>query len=88
MPTATSLRYPADALIAFGHALLRESGVRDDIASDVATVLVEGDLLGHTTHGLQLLPLYLSEIEKKQMTVAGQPGTDLASAGGRRRCCG
>jgi L-lactate dehydrogenase len=42
-------------------------------AAAVADVLVEGDLLGHTTHGLQLLPLYLAEIEKQQMTLSGQP---------------
>ena len=34
---------------------------------------MEGDLLGHTTHGLELPPLYLSEIEKKQMTLTGEP---------------
>jgi L-lactate dehydrogenase len=42
-------------------------------AAAVADVLVEGDLLGHTTHGLQLLPLYLAEIEKQQMTLSGEP---------------
>ena len=73
MPPASSLRYPADALVAFGHALLRESGVRDDIASDVATVLVEGDLLGHNTHGLALLPAYLAEIAKGSMAKSGAP---------------
>ena len=42
-------------------------------AGAVADVLVEGDLLGHTTHGLLLLPLYLAEIEREQMTLAGEP---------------
>ena len=42
-------------------------------ADAVAEILVEGDLLGHTTHGLELLPLDLSEIEKKQMTLTGEP---------------
>ena len=31
------------------------------------TILVDGDLLGHTTHGLALLPGYLDEIEKGTM---------------------
>ncbi len=52
---AAPSRYPADALVAFGDALLRKSGMRDDMARDVASVLVDGDLLGHTTHGLALL---------------------------------
>jgi L-lactate dehydrogenase len=41
--------------------------VRDDIAADVASILVDGDLLGHTTHGLALLAPYLGEIERGTM---------------------
>ena len=66
-------RYSADTLIAFGYALLRKSGARDDIARDVATILVEGDLLGHTTHGLALLPAYLAEIDQGTMATSGEP---------------
>jgi L-lactate dehydrogenase len=44
-----------------------------DKAEAVATVLVDGDLMGHTTHGLQLLASYLGEIEKKTMAVDGEP---------------
>jgi L-lactate dehydrogenase len=47
--------------------------VRDDIAHAVAAVLVDGDLLGHTTHGLALLAPYLGEIEKGAMAKAGEP---------------
>ncbi len=49
-------RYHAAALREFAHALLTRAGVRDDIARDVAQVLVDADLMGHTTHGLALLP--------------------------------
>ena len=66
-------RVPADSLIGFATSSLQRMGMEPAKADAVADVLVEGDLLGHTTHGLQLLPLYLSEIEKKQMTIAGQP---------------
>ena len=48
------LRYSADDLCAFAEALLLAAGVRADIASDVAEVLLEGDLMGHDTHGLAL----------------------------------
>ena len=71
--SANSFRYSADALIAFGHALLHKAGGRDDIARDVATVLVEGDLLGHNTHGLALLPGYLAEIDNGAMAKSGEP---------------
>ena len=69
----TNPRYRADALVAFAHELLARAGVRDDIARDVATVLVDGDLLGHTTHGLALLGPYLAEIDKGTMAKAGEP---------------
>lgn len=68
-----AVRYRADALVAFAHALLARAGLRDDMARDVATVLVDGDLLGHTTHGLALLCAYLGEIEKGTMTRDGAP---------------
>jgi LDH2 family malate/lactate/ureidoglycolate dehydrogenase len=77
MPSANSatppLRYPAESLLAFGHALLQKSGMRDDMARDVAAVLVEGDLLGHNTHGLALLAAYLAEIDKGAMATSGEP---------------
>jgi LDH2 family malate/lactate/ureidoglycolate dehydrogenase len=67
------IRHSAAALTSFAQALLLRSGVRDDIARDVAAVLVDGDLLGHTTHGLALLAAYLAEIEKGTMAKSGEP---------------
>lgn len=78
--SASPMRYPADDLVAFGQALLRKSGMRDDMARDVATVLVEGDLLGHTTHGLALLPGYLVEIDQGTMATSGEPNIFNARA--------
>jgi LDH2 family malate/lactate/ureidoglycolate dehydrogenase len=69
----TPVRYDAASLVAFARELLERSGVRADIAQDVAAVLVDGDLLGHTTHGLALLPGYLEEIAKGSMAKAGEP---------------
>ena len=66
-------KYPAAALAAFATSLCERAGVRGDMASDVADVLVTGDLLGHTTHGLALLAPYLAEIEKGAMTKDGAP---------------
>ncbi|HEY2819012.1 MAG TPA: Ldh family oxidoreductase [Casimicrobiaceae bacterium] len=64
-------RYAADALVELARALLVRTGVRADIAGDVATILVEGDLLGHTTHGLSLLGAYLAEIDRGTMARDG-----------------
>lgn len=66
-------RYAASALRAFAHMLLERADVRDDIASDVADVLLDGDLLGHSTHGLALLAPYLDELEHGRMARSGEP---------------
>ena len=66
-------RYAAQDLRAFARALLERSGLRGDIARDVADVLLDGDLLGHTTHGLALLAPYLDELEHGRMAKDGEP---------------
>jgi L-lactate dehydrogenase len=66
-------RIPAALLTDFATALLAKAGMPADKAEAVAAVLVEGDLMGHTTHGLQLLAPYLADIEKGGMTLAGEP---------------
>jgi L-lactate dehydrogenase len=63
----------ASALLSFATDLLVAAGMPDDKAEAVAGILVEGDLLGHTTHGLQLLPGYLKEVESGSMRVQGDP---------------
>jgi len=64
-------RYSAPALVAFARSLLERSGLDAPKAQAVASILVEGDLLGHHTHGLQLLPAYLTELEKGTMQKTG-----------------
>ncbi|MGH8851320.1 MAG: Ldh family oxidoreductase [Casimicrobiaceae bacterium] len=66
-------RFRADDLRAFARALLARAGVRADIAHDVADVLLDADLLGHTTHGLALLAPYLAEIDSGKMAKSGEP---------------
>src|SRR5271163_781619 len=57
----------------FGRSLLTACGLAEDQAHDVAEVLLEGDLLGHTTHGFALLPAYLKAIQEKTMETIGEP---------------
>ena len=75
-------RHTAPSLVAYARALLAGAGLDPEKAETVASVLVEGDLLGHTTHGLQLLAPYLKELETGGMTRTGEPGVvaDFPSA--------
>lgn len=66
-------RYDVAALRWFAAALLGKTGLSGARADTVARILVEGDLLGHTTHGLQLLPAYLRELEAGTMARTGEP---------------
>ena len=50
--------YNAPALVAYADALLQQCGLAAPMAASVARTLVEGDLLGHDTHGLALLAGY------------------------------
>src|SRR5262245_26823268 len=71
--SAMRSRPTSASLTSFAAEALGRVGMEPSKAAAVADVLVEGDLLGHTTHGLMLLPLYLAEIEKKQMRLTGEP---------------
>jgi len=66
-------RFGAVTLIDFATDLLAKAGLPSDRATIVAETLVEGDLLGHTTHGLQLLPLYLDATAKGAIQIEGEP---------------
>lgn len=66
-------RFDHSALLQFGEALLVNSGLLNDRAHDVAEVLLEGDLLGHTTHGFALLPAYLNALAEGSMEKRGEP---------------
>lgn len=73
MKNPTSPRYRSEQLRDFARTLLERTGARADIARDVADILLDADLLGHTTHGLGLLDPYLDEIEKGNMAKSGEP---------------
>jgi L-lactate dehydrogenase len=67
------LRYPADALREFAAALLEKAGLASEPAAVVARTLVDGDLLGHDTHGLALLAPYIKSLESGGMAKQGAP---------------
>ena len=67
--------YDAAALVGYCAGLLTAAGLAAPMAAIVAETLVEGDLLGHDTHGMAQLPGYLKEIESGSMANAGAPQT-------------
>ncbi len=66
-------RYDHNALKVMATALLNASGMESSKSDIIADVLIEGDLLGHNTHGLQLLGPYLQDIESGTMATTGEP---------------
>lgn len=74
--------YEAASLLDLATSLLTRAGLAPDRAHAVADVLLAGDLLGHSTHGLDLLAPYLKELDEGRMAREGEPETlsDLGSA--------
>jgi len=66
-------RYRPDDLRTFAARLLEGVGMAAERADVVAAILVEGDLMGKTTHGLQLMVPYLNEAMGGGMRLAGEP---------------
>ena len=66
-------RFRETELRAFARALFIQAGMEAVKAEVVAEVLVEGDLLGHDTHGLAHLPPYLDALANGDMRGAGEP---------------
>ena len=67
--------HPQPALQAFAVSLLQKAGLAAPRATIVAATLIEGDMLGHTTHGLALLPGYLAALMDGTMRAEGDPET-------------
>lgn len=66
-------RYSAQQLETFGRMLLERAGLDAEKARIVTEVLLEGDLLGHDTHGFQLLAPYVADAAAGNMRVQGEP---------------
>ncbi len=66
-------RYGAPDLERLAREVLVAAGLEREKADVVARGLLEGDLMGASTHGLALLPGYVDELENGEMTAAGDP---------------
>lgn len=71
MDFATRSAYDAHELESLATQLLTDAALAPAMAAVVANTLVEGDLLGHDTHGLALLAGYLKELQSGSMTASG-----------------
>ncbi|MFN5500298.1 MAG: Ldh family oxidoreductase, partial [Burkholderiales bacterium] len=67
------MKYKVEDLRVFAESLLLANGLEADKAKAVSDILIEGDLLGHTTHGLGLLAPYLAELASGKMSKNGLP---------------
>ncbi|HSA79931.1 MAG TPA: Ldh family oxidoreductase [Geminicoccaceae bacterium] len=84
MTEPSTARYRAAELVDFAAGLFRVAGLEEEKARTVAEVLLEGDLLGHTTHGLALTAPYLQALADGSMTREGAP--DVVSERGGAVC--
>ncbi|PLC48646.1 lactate dehydrogenase [Pollutimonas subterranea] len=67
----TAHRYSAPALVRYATDLLGAAGMDRTLAAVVGETLVEGDLLGHDTHGLALLAPYIKQVQDGAMALSG-----------------
>ena len=64
--------YEVQTLIEFARKALSAIGLEPKMSNAVAVALVEGDLMGHDTHGLALLPAYLASAKAGDMALRGE----------------
>ena len=66
-------RFAATDLIQVTADLFAAAGAGRPVARAMAEILVEADLLGYSTHGLQFVPAYLAAMEGGKTTPDGEP---------------
>ncbi|WP_439595816.1 Ldh family oxidoreductase [Falsiroseomonas sp.] len=73
-------RHDVAQLRSFAIAACAAAGLDSEKARSVAEVLLEGDLMGHDTHGLALLTPYLDALQSGDMRASGEPEVISATA--------
>lgn len=66
-------KYGYAALVEWTRMLFEKAGYERDKAHATAEVLIEADLMGHSTHGLALVPWYLDGAAKGDVRGSGEP---------------
>ena len=70
---AAPARYHADALRGFAGALATQAGLPRARAAVMAEILVEADMMGRSTHGIEQLDRYLADLVADLMNKTGEP---------------
>jgi len=68
MPTLTK-----DALQSLTAAIFRATGAPDDIAAQIAEVLVDNHMAGHDSHGILRIPEYVRSVQAGEIVPAARP---------------
>lgn len=66
-------RHDVRRLTRFVASLFEKSGMPEDRSRTVATLLIDADMMGHDTHGLNLAPQYLAALAAGEMPATGEP---------------
>ena len=61
-----------DKLLDFCMNILLKLSMDEEKALKTSDILIEADMMGHSTHGTRLLPMYIEDIEKGNMKVSGE----------------
>lgn len=67
--------FTPDQLTERAAGVLRSVGTPGEIAARVAAILVNADLVGHSSHGVARLPSYLEEVSQGKVAPAERPKT-------------
>ena len=59
-------------LMKFCSSVFLSLGMDKEKAIDTSEILIEADMMGHSTHGVRLLPLYIKDIELGNKNVNGK----------------
>jgi LDH2 family malate/lactate/ureidoglycolate dehydrogenase len=60
-------------LEAFAERILTAAGASPDIAAEVANQIIDAEACGHVSHGLRLLPLYVSRLQSGKVSGSAKP---------------
>ena len=63
MKKINKLMFTKSQLLKFCKSILISLNLDEEKASDTAEILIEADMMGHSTHGVRLLPLYIKDIK-------------------------
>jgi len=66
-------RHDVRRLNRFAARLFEKAGMPADRAARVAALLIDADMMGHDTHGLNLAPQYLAALTAGEMPATGEP---------------